>query len=165
MAHKSQDSFREGRASRVSIRRRAWRAIMVTHGRITPLLDDELRAGTDLDLQTYDALLHTYEAGRPGIRMSDLAQNVVLSKSGLTTLVDRLQERGLLQRIPDPHDRRVTRLTLTDRGIEIFKAAAKVHLAGIQRHFIDRLADEEAKVIAEVLERINQETRAKDTNR
>lgn len=159
MIRQSQGAGR-GTADRVSIRRRAWRAIMVMHGTITPLLDDELRHGTDLDLQTYDALLHTYEAGESGIRMTDLAQKVVLSKSGLTTLVDRLEQRALLQRIPDTEDRRATRITLTDRGIETFRRAAKVHVTGIQKHFTDRLTDDEAKVIAEVLERIHQNTRS-----
>jgi DNA-binding MarR family transcriptional regulator len=154
-----------GTADRVNVRRRAWRAIMVTHGTITPLLDDELRDGADLDLQTYDALLHTYEAGKPGIRMTDLAQNVVLSKSGLTTLVDRLEERALLQRFPDPEDRRVTRITLTDRGIETFRDAAKVHVASIQKYFADRLTDDEATVIAEVLERIRRDARSPDPER
>ncbi|MFQ5948169.1 MAG: MarR family winged helix-turn-helix transcriptional regulator [Acidimicrobiia bacterium] len=159
MTARSQEPFR-GKADRVNVRRRAWRAIMVTHGMITPLLDEELRDGTDLDLQTYDALLHTYEAGDPGIRMTDLAQNVVLSKSGLTTLVDRLEERGLLQRIADPEDRRTTRITLTPQGMDTFRNAAKVHVASIQKHFTDLLTDDEAKVIAEALERIHPETRS-----
>ncbi len=164
MVSQSQEASR-GTADRVSVRRRAWRAIMVMHGTFTPLLDDELRDGADLDLQTYDALLHTYEAGKLGIRMTDLAQNVVLSKSGLTTLVDRLEERALLQRFPDPEDRRVTRITLTDRGIETFRDAAKVHVASIQKHFADRLTDDEATVIAEVLERIRRDARSPDPER
>lgn len=132
---------------------------MVLHGTITPRLDDEMREGTDLDLQTYDALLHIFEAGDPGIRMTDLARTIVLSKSGLTTLVDRLEERSFVQRIPDPEDRRATRITLTDHGIETFRdAATRVHVPGIQKHFEDRLTDDEAAVIAEVLERIHQDT-------
>ncbi len=164
MVSQSQEASR-GTADRVSVRRRAWRAIMVMHGTFTPLLDDELRDGADLDLQTYDALLHTYEAGKLGIRMTDLAQNVVLSKSGLTTLVDRLEERALLQRFPDPEDRRVTRITLTDRGIETFRDAAKVHVASIQKYFAARLTDDEATVIAEVLERIHRDARSPDLER
>ncbi len=135
---------------------------MVLHGTITPLLDDELQDGTEMDLQTYDTLLHTYEAGKPGIRMTDLAQNIVLSKSGLTSLVDRLEEHALLQRIPDPEDRRATRITLTDKGIKTFRSAAKIHIAGIQKHFTNRLTDDDATAIAEVLERIHRDIRAPD---
>ena len=161
MTDGSQESVRH-RADRSSRGRRAWRAILVLYGTLTPLLADELQDGADLDLQTYDALLHTYEAGKPGIRMTDLAQNIVLSKSGLTTLVDRLEEHALLQRIPDPDDRRAIRITLTDRGIETFRSAAKIHMAGIQKHFTDQLTDEEATAIAEVLERIHRDTESPD---
>ncbi len=135
-------------------RRRAWRALMVTYGTITPLLDDELRSATELDLTTYDALLHVYEAGDPGIRMTDLADKVVLSKSGLTTLVDRLEERDLMQRIADPEDRRAIRITLTESGMEAFHTAAAVHVAGIERYFTSQLTEDEAEVIADTLERI-----------
>jgi DNA-binding MarR family transcriptional regulator len=127
---------------------------MVTYGTITPLLDDELRSDTDLDLQTYDALLHVHESGEPGIRMTDLARKVVLSKSGLTTLVDRLEERSLLRRIPDSDDRRAIRITLTERGRESFRRAANIHMAGIEKYFTDRLTEDEAEVVADVLERI-----------
>ena len=132
---------------------------MELHGTITPLLDDELRDRTDVDLQTYDTLLHIYETGDRGIRMTDLASKVVLSKSGLTTLVDRLEERSFVQRIRDPEDRRATRITLTDHGTETFRdAATRVHIPGIETHFADRLTDDEATEIAEVLERIRHDT-------
>lgn len=107
-----------------------------------------------MDLQTYDALLHTYEAGEVGVRMTELAQRVVLSKSGLTTLVDRLEERGWMRRIPDSADRRVTRITLTEQGVEAFRSAARIHVAGIEAYFASRVTDDEAEVIAETLERM-----------
>jgi len=132
---------------------------MTVHGRITPRLDDELRSRADLDLRSYDALLHTYEAGAAGIRMADLAERVVLSKSGLTTLVDRLERRGLVRRLPDPHDRRATRITITDDGIRVFRIAAEVHKEGISRHFADRITTADAETLAEILERVWQEPR------
>jgi DNA-binding MarR family transcriptional regulator len=135
---------------------------METHARITALLDEEMRQATGLDIQIYDTLLRTYEAGDRGIRMTDLAETILFSKSGLTTLVDRLEKRGLLQRIPDPDDRRAIRITMTDQGIDTFLDAAKVHIASIQKHVTDRLTDEEAKVIAQALERLHQENRSPD---
>lgn len=129
---------------------------MTAHGHITPRLDEELRAQSDLDLKSYDTLLHTYEAGAAGIRMADLAERVVLSKSGLTTLVDRLEDRGLVRRLPDPADRRATRIVITDAGIEVFRAAAEVHLDGIARHFADRITNAEAKTLIDVLERVQE---------
>ncbi len=129
---------------------------MTVHGRLIPRLDEELRAETELDLKSYDALLHTYEAGAEGIRMADLADRIVLSKSGLTALVDRLEARGLVRRLPDHADRRATRITVTDAGIDTFRAAAAVHLAGIARHFADRITAAEAKTIATALERVQE---------
>ena len=149
-------------ADRVDVRRRAWRALMQTVGTVSDTLDRELRARTDLDLQTYDALLHVYEARDAGIRMSDLARNISLSKPGLTGLVDRLEKRGLIARTADPEDRRAIRVVLTDAGREAFLAAADVHVDGIAEHFTSRLTDEEAQVIADALERIRGEELQRD---
>lgn len=123
-------------------------------GTLRAMLDDELRAQTDLDLQAYDALLHVFEGGGDGIRMTDLAREIVLSKAGLTSLVDRLQDRGLVRRVPDPTDRRVMRITLTHDGEQAFRAAAHVHLAGIHEHVTQHLTAEEAHAIAAAFERI-----------
>jgi len=144
-------------ADKKDIHRRAWRAIMVLHGTLTPLLDAELKGGTEMDLATYDALLHIHEAEDEGIRMTELARRVVLSKSGLTAAVDRLEQRGWVQRVPDPRDRRATRIQLTEDGEDAFRRAAEVHVTGIQEHFASRLSEEEAAVIAEVLERVRKE--------
>lgn len=127
---------------------------METYGTVIPLLDRELQDRAGVDLRTYDALLHTFESGEAGIRMSDLARKVVLTKAGLTSLVDRLERRGLVQRVPDPDDRRVVRITLTRPGEEVFREAAEVHVAGIDEHVATRLTDEEATVIADALERV-----------
>jgi len=117
-------------------------------------LDEELRARTDLDARSYDAMLHVYEAGFTGIRMADLAERVVLSKSGLTTLVDRLEERGLVRRLPDPADRRAIRIIITEAGLETFRSAAGVHVEGIARHFGDKITDADAEALLEILERV-----------
>jgi DNA-binding MarR family transcriptional regulator len=136
------------------VRRRAWRAAMQATGSLSAVLDDEIRARSELDLQAYDAMLHVFESGPAGVRMTDLAREIVLSKAGLTSLVDRLQARGLVQRTPDPDDRRAMRITLTDRGEEAFRAAARIHLDGIHEHVTQHLTDEEAHVIATAFERL-----------
>lgn len=130
---------------------------METVGTVTALLDTEMRREVGIDIQTYDALLHAYEAGEAGIRMTDLAGAVVLSKSGLTTLVDRLEKRGLLERVPDPDDRRAVRITLTETGVETFRTAARVNIAVVRRLVGDHLSDEEAETIAAALERVRGE--------
>lgn len=117
-------------------------------------LDRDLRHQADMDLATYNALVHTHLAGPNGIRMKDMATNSSLSSSGLTALVDRLERQGFVQRNPDPHDRRATRITLTDDGLERARQAAHVHIASIEDHFASRLTESDATALAETLERI-----------
>lgn len=143
-----------GRARDLTPRDRAWRSIMETHAAIVPKLDNDLQEKSGIDIHTYDALLHVFEAGEQGIRMADLASAVVISKSGITSLVDRLEASAHVRRNPDPDDRRATRITLTASGEVTFRAAAQVHLAGIEEHFASLISDEEARSIAETLERV-----------
>lgn len=152
MKQRSQEESR--RAKDLTPQDRAWRSIMETHGAILPKLDSDLREKCGIDIQTYDALLHVIEADEQGIRMADLAAAVLISKSGITSLVDRLEASAYLQRNPDRDDRRATRITLTASGEVKFRAAAQVHLAGIEEHFAGLISDEEALTIAETLERV-----------
>jgi len=138
-----------------NIRVQAWRSVLEACNTLLPIMDSELRSEQHLDVQIYDVLLHTYEAGPVGIRMTDLARKILLTKSGLTARVDKLEEGGLLERAPDPEDRRATRIRLTETGAAVFKNAADFHLSSIERHFSSRISEEEARVICEALERIH----------
>lgn len=135
-------------------RRRAWRDILRLHALLTPLMDEELRTGSPVDLNTYDAMLHIFEAGEFGLQMNALAKRIVMSRSGLTSVVDRLEQRGLVERRPDPDDRRATRICLTEEGEAIFREAAKVHFQSIDQHFLSHLTEQEATTIVDVIERI-----------
>jgi DNA-binding MarR family transcriptional regulator len=129
---------------------------MQATGTLVAALDDDLRAQTDIDFQVYDTLLHVFEAGDSGIQMTELAREIVLSKAGLTSLIDRLDKRSLVQRVPDPDDRRAVRIKLTKQGEKVFRSAARVHLTGIRERVTQHLTDDEARVIAEAFERVRQ---------
>lgn len=146
--------FSEPGGAGVSAQRRAWRAFYKTYWAVVPLLDHDLRHHADMDLATYNALIHTHLEGPEGIRMKDMARNASLSTSGLTALVDRLERQGLVQRNPDPHDRRATRVTLTDEGVERARLAAHVHIDSIEKRFGSQLTESDATALAETLERI-----------
>ncbi len=118
---------------------------------VTQRVDEDLRNELGIDIQIYDALLHTKEAGDEGIRMKDLADRVLLSKAGLTSLVDRLEHRGLLARRPGVEDRRVKRIVLTPRGRDLFGDAAHVHNATVERWFHQHLEESVADVMAQGL--------------
>lgn len=137
------------RPSRIGLE--AWRELLIIHARVVPRLDDDLRRRTDIDLQTYDTLLHVFEAGETGIRMSTLADKVVITRAGLTSLIDRIQARGLLRRVPDPDDRRATRVVLTAEGEAVFRSAAPIHVEGIDAYFAEHLSDADAETLLRIL--------------
>ena len=86
--------------------------------------------------------------------MHELARAVVLSRSGLTRLVDRLENAGLLCREPDPSDRRGAFAVLTDEGRDMLRRMWPVYAAGIAEHFGGHISDEEAHVLTEALSRV-----------
>ena len=133
----------------------AWRAFLRAHAVLTDTLDRELQAERDLPLAWYDVLLNLAEADGDQLRMRDLADRVMLSRSGLTRLVDRMATAGLVSRRPDPDDRRGTLACLTDAGLQTLRRAAPVHLRGIEEHFARHLGDDEVLVLRQARERIN----------
>jgi MarR family transcriptional regulator, 2-MHQ and catechol-resistance regulon repressor len=155
---------RQGEASieRVDARSRAWRGLLEVTSFVTQRIDEDLRDQVGIDIQTYDAMLHTKEAGEAGIRMTDLADRVLLSKAGLTALVDRLEDRGLLARQPGREDRRVKRIVLTPAGWDLFRQAAAVHNATVEKCFRQHLDENTAQPIAATLARIREAHLAAD---
>lgn len=129
----------------------AWRAFLEAHARVTEVLERELRDGQDLPLTWYDVLVQLHEAPENRLRMQELAAAVVLSKSGLTRLIDRMERAGLVRRSQCPTDRRGTFAELTDEGYARLRAAAPTHLAGVERHFTAQLSADDAEVLARVL--------------
>ena len=150
---------RRNRGDELDVGRRAWRAVMQATGTVKAAFDDDFRSQTDIDIQTYDVLLHVFEARDQGIQMTELAREITLSKAGLTSLVDRLEKRSLVQRVPDPADRRAVRIKLTDKGEKTFRSAARIHLDGIRDRVTRHLTDDEARIIADAFERIRQANR------
>lgn len=148
-----------GRAGGPTAKGRAWRNLLEVTAELIRRLDRELRARAGMDIQTYDVLLHLSEAPG-GQRMTDLATVVVLSKSGLTALVDRLQGEGLIQRHPDPDDRRVTRVDVTAKGAARFREASRHHREVVHESFFSAVTVEEANAIAAVLTRVGAGLRA-----
>jgi DNA-binding MarR family transcriptional regulator len=134
---------------------KAWRAILEGHRDIARFLEQEFRRGAGLEAQYYDVMLHVSE-GEGGRRMTDLADKVVLSKSGLTALVDRMESEGFVERRPDPDDRRATRIVLTPLGEERFAQASRHHRGVVRRVFTSIVDKDEAAVIVDVLNRVRQ---------
>lgn len=132
----------------------AWRAFLEAHSRVTEVLEQELKDEQGLPLTWYDVLVQLSEAPEQRLRMQELADRVVLSKSGLTRLIDRMAKAGLVQRAECDSDRRGTFAELTEQGYQRLRAAAPTHLAGVARHFTRHLDADEAAVLARTLRRI-----------
>jgi DNA-binding MarR family transcriptional regulator len=113
-----------------------WRAFLQAHARISRRLDEELRVEHDLSLAEYDALLTIADAPARRIRMRQLADRVLLSKSGVTRLVDRLVADGLVERDTCLSDARGAEAVLTDAGLVRLRRASRTHLRGIDEHFL-----------------------------
>ncbi len=132
----------------------AWRTFLVAHARLTRLLDDELQAEHHLSLAEYDALLQLAEADGRRLRMNQLADLVVLSRSGITRLIDRLEVDGLVERTACVTDARGAEAVLTDKGLARLRAAARTHLRGIDTHFLAHVERDELAAIERSLGRV-----------
>jgi DNA-binding MarR family transcriptional regulator len=131
-----------------------WRSFLRAHASVTTRLEAEL-ADTGLPLAWYDVLLQLVEAPRRRLRMADLADRVLLSRSGLTRLVDRLQKEGYVTRERSADDARGTYTVLTRAGFDALRLAAPVHLAGVRDHFMRVYTDDELRKLGELLARLD----------
>ena len=132
---------------------RAWQALLHAHHHVVGQLDADLEEH-GLSFGSYDVLLRLARAPGGRLRMSDLADRVLLSPSGLTRLVDRLERAGLVERGRFDGDARVTLATLTDRGREVLRRAARTHLRGIREHFTGALSEAQLRNVASALESV-----------
>ncbi|WP_229686089.1 MarR family winged helix-turn-helix transcriptional regulator [Longimycelium tulufanense] len=119
----------------------AWRSFLRAHARITRRLEAELIAEQRLSLAAYDVLVQLAEAPERRLRMTELADAVLLSRSGVTRLVDRLERIGLVVRERADEDGRGVVAVLTRRGMERLRTASSTHLSGIVRHFVAIVGD------------------------
>jgi len=132
----------------------AWRSFLTAHARVIDALTTELEAEQDLPLSWYDVLVQLEEAEDNRLRMQELANLILLSKSGLTRLVDRMTAEGLVSREPCPDDRRGTFVVLTAAGFQRLHGAAPTHMRGVAEHFTDHLTDKDATDLAALMNRI-----------
>lgn len=134
----------------------AWRGFLEAHRRVADVLERELRSCEDLPLSWYDVLVQLSEAPSNALRMRELADAVLLSKSGLTRLVDRMEQARLVERRETTDDGRGVLAALTEVGMQRLRAAAPTHIQGVRDHFVGLLNDDELQVLATALNRIAQ---------
>ncbi|GAC1324684.1 MAG: MarR family transcriptional regulator [Chloroflexota bacterium] len=138
----------------------SWRSFINAHAAVVARIEQELSATGQIPLTSYDVLVALAEAPDHRLRMNDLARRVVvLSRSGMTRLVDRLEHDGLLRRERTAEDRRGAYAVITDGGLAALDGARPVYARGIVDHFTRHLSDEEVRTLTAALERIDRAAR------
>lgn len=132
----------------------AWRNVLTAFTRVNAVLAREMEAETPISLEWYAVLLMLAQSAEEAMRPSDLADQLGLSRSATTRLVDRLESDGLVERRACGSDRRGTYVALTPRGEEVFKEAGRVHLRGINEHVGSHLTDDELAQLGALLGRL-----------
>ena len=133
---------------------RAWRSLLGAHRRLLHRLDAELQASQGLSVSDYGVLVELSEADGGRMRMTELAERMLLSPSGLTRRLDSLVRSGLVERARCPTDRRGAFAVLTPAGRERLARAAPDHVDQVRRNFVDRLSRPQLTALADALEAV-----------
>ena len=132
----------------------AWRGLLRIHSALVKALDAELLAGHELPLTSYEVLINLQAAPGRRRRMAELADGVLLSRSGMTRLVDRLEREGLLERDACVDDGRGTFTVLTDKGEALLDTARRTHLDGVRERFLRHFEPGELRTLAGFWDRV-----------
>ena len=128
----------------------AWRGMLEANARVTRTLDAEMRSAHGLSVSAYEVLMFLAEAPEPRLRMSEIADQVLLSRSGLTRLIDRLVDLGYVARSAVEGDARGAYAELTDAGAKVFEIAQRTHRQGVRRAYLSRLTTTDVVVLGDI---------------
>ena len=137
---------------------RAWRLYFESALALLDVLDAELERDVGIPLRWYDALVHLEESP-DGLRMNELAERILYSKSGFTRVVDRVEAAGLVRRVRPENDRRSILVVLTDQGRAVIDQARRHHRHAIEQHFSHHLTDADIKALTRALDKVSAHAR------
>ena len=132
----------------------AWRSYLQSHASILRALDAELIAEHAMTTRDYEVLLYLAQSPERKLPMSALAESTMLTRSGITRLVDGLVASGLIERVSCPNDARVSYAQLTVVGYEKLRHAGCTHIASIRRLFLEHFSADEIDLLADLLSRL-----------
>ena len=138
----------------------AWRGYLLSHAAIRRTLEAVLLALHGLTARDYEVLLFLSQEDGRRLAMSELAERTMLTRSGVTRLIDGLTKSGLVERVSCPSDLRVSYAQLTDAGYQRLREAGRTHIAGVHAAFLDHFSGEEIETLAELLGRLPKATSA-----
>jgi DNA-binding MarR family transcriptional regulator len=131
----------------------AWRVFFECALALPDILDAELKAAVELPFRWYDVLVNIEDADE-GLPMNEVASRILASKSGLTRVIDKMEQAGVVRRERPETNRRTVLVSITPHGLETLHAARRFHRDGIRRHFTEHLTDSELKALAKALEKV-----------
>ncbi len=131
----------------------AWRGMLEVHARVTQELDAQMHAEHGLSVSAYEVLMFLADAPQHRMRMSEIAERVLLSRSGCTRLVDRLVEQGYVTRCAASSDGRGLFASLTAAGLTKVQAARRTHLEGVRRFFLNQLTPTDQIALGDIWSR------------
>ena len=134
---------------------RAWRSLLNAHSAAIRRINRLLQEQDGLALESYDVLLELYNAPHRRLRLNELGERVVLTRSGISRLVSRLEDEGLVRRTSVEGDGRGVHAELTTAGSRAFKRTWPLYAAGIRDVFASHLTGQEATLVADILERVS----------
>ncbi|MCV7204635.1 MarR family transcriptional regulator [Mycolicibacterium peregrinum] len=134
---------------------RTWRPYIESSLRLETLLDERLREATGLSLMDYHLLMLLAAAPDHRLRMSELAEKMVFSRSRITYQINSMTKRGLVLREPVPEDRRGYRAVLTASGAEVLRDAMPLHAESVRELFFDHIRPDELDCIERVFTRLH----------
>jgi DNA-binding MarR family transcriptional regulator len=132
----------------------AWRSYLQSHASIVRMLDAELVAEHGMTTRDYEVLLYLAQADGKQLAMSALAERTMLTRSGITRLVDGLVQAGWIERVACPNDARVSYAQLTDDGHAKLREAGCSHVTSIHRLFLEHFTLQEIDQLASLLRRL-----------
>ena len=141
----------------------AWEGLIRTVGSLLETFERELQE-VGLPLSWYDVLIQLSAAPEGRLRMQGLANRVVLSSSGVTRLIDRMERAGLVRREPSKEDRRGYYAVLTEEGRRTFNRARPVHERGIQEHFSQHLDDSDLQALQDIVAKLRDSDQSSGTS-
>lgn len=132
----------------------AWRGMLRTHAQVTRALDAQMRSEHGLSVSSYEVLLFLGDADGHRLRMAEIASRALLSRSGLTRLVDRLVDLGYVTRSASEGDGRGLYAELTTAGSEKLEVARRVHRQGVREFFLGRMSATDQIVLGDIWQRV-----------
>ena len=132
----------------------AWSAFLRAHAAVVRRIEADLEAKARLPLGWYDVLLELNAAPGRRMRMQELGEAAVLSRSRVSRIVDELAGAGLVERQANPDDRRSSYAVITDEGRKVFRRAAPAYLAAVREHFVAGLTADQVTTVRAAMERL-----------